>query len=61
MEWLEFVELVRDMRKAQRAFFGDKTSENMREAKRLEREVDSAVGGMDARGRQLTFFDKHKG
>ena len=38
-----FVELVQKMREAQMAYFRDRSQENLKLAKRLEKEVDAAV------------------
>lgn len=38
-----FVELVQKMRKAQRAYFRDRSQENLKLAKQLEKEVDAVV------------------
>ena len=42
-DFMAFERLVRAMRNAQRSFFRVKSHENLREARRLESEVDQAL------------------
>lgn len=57
---VDFVELVKDMRAAQRAYFRGKKPADLDESKRLERLVDSAIrDGQIPAGhgyRQATLF-----
>ncbi len=51
----DFIKLVADMRKAQRAYFQKRKYEDLNRAQTLERSVDKALNEIE--GGQLSLFD----
>ena len=47
MEKREFVKLVSEMRNAQKAYFRDRSSTNLTQAKTLERRVDEEIRNIE--------------
>ena len=58
---LAFFNLVKAMREAQNAYFGNRTQANLDKARALERQVDAQIKRGDNylnQQQQLTLFDK---
>lgn len=57
MTWLEYADLVQQMRAAQREYFKNRSRGALGESKRLEREVDKVTDEMMLLPNQATLFD----
>jgi hypothetical protein len=64
MDWEKFLELVEQMRAAQKTYFKDRTNRtNLAEAKKLEKQVDQAIaeyqqGSSAGEAVQLSLIEK---
>ena len=49
MQQNEFIRLVKEMRHAQKCYFANRTSENLKYSKQIEAEVDKAINDWEIR------------
>lgn len=57
-QFTDFVLLVKEMRKAQKKYFKDRTQSALKESKALEKKVDDVASEITARYLQKDLFEK---